>query len=282
MQSDEERVRFGGSFDAVAEEYAAVRPHYPAALFDDMDSLAGPPGAVIEIGCGPGTATEDLLERGWRVVAVEPGPRMAALARQRLAGRPFEVVVSTFDAWDPGGARSDVVFSATAFHWVAPSVRWVKSAAVLRAGGHVALATNRTVGGSTFDDLHRSAEPLQRVLGVDMGDPASPSEATLEADLRSAGSDIGAVWGVADPTGGAAVAGALFEPPIVSTYLWEQDYTTEEAITLLSTYSPYLAVPDGPRATLFEGMRGMIEDSFGGVVTRRYLSVLAVARRSGV
>lgn len=279
MQSDEERVRFGSSFDAVAEDYAAARPRYPQALFDDVDRLVGPPpGVVLEIGCGPGTATEDLLERGWRVVAIEPGVHMAELARRRLDGQTFEVVVSSFENWNPGQQRYDVVFSATAFHWVEPAVRWTKSAAVLRPGGHVALATNRTVGGSSFDHLHRAAEPLQRSLGVDMGEAASPPETDLATGLRGASHDIGAVWGVADPKGGSLSAGGLFDAPTVQTYVWEQDYTTDEAVALLSTYSPYLAIPEPRRAALFAGIAAMIDDSFGGSVTRRYLSILAVAR----
>jgi SAM-dependent methyltransferase len=281
MHSDEERVRFARSFDAVAEDYAAIRPHYPAALFEDLAALTTPPPArVIEIGCGPGTATGDLLGRGWRVVAVEPGERMADVARRGFAGRGLAVEVATFEQWEPAGRRFDLAFSATAFHWVDPAVRWTKTAAILRPGGHLALATNRTVGGSSFDALHRAAEELHRRLGADMGEAASPSEAELEAAVHSASSDIGVVWGVADPKGGTVPAGARFERPVVRTYVFEHAYSTDEAAMLLSTYSPYLTIPDERRAVLFAGLKEMIEQRFGGSVTRRYLSILAVSRRA--
>jgi 16S rRNA A1518/A1519 N6-dimethyltransferase RsmA/KsgA/DIM1 with predicted DNA glycosylase/AP lyase activity len=43
---------------------------------------------VLEIGCGTGQATVPLAERGSRIVAVELGPAMAAVARRNLARFP--------------------------------------------------------------------------------------------------------------------------------------------------------------------------------------------------
>lgn len=283
MQSHEDRIRFASSFDAVAEDYAAVRPHYPAALFDDLAALsAAPPAPALEIGCGPGTATGDLLDRGWRVVAVEPGPRLAEVARRQLAGRDLVVEEATFEAWDPRGRRFDLVFSATAFHWVDPALRWARTHAVLAEGGHLALATNRTVTASTFEELERDAAELHRELAPGVsGDGASPAADWLEAALHGASDDIGAVWGVADPKGGTVLAGALFDRPVVRTYRFEEEYAADRAIRLLSTYSSYLTMPDRARRELFARLRETVEERFGGSVTRRYLSILAVARRAG-
>ena len=49
------------TFDAVADLYAEVRPGYPAALFDDLEALAG---------LGP-SAT--VLESSHRVLSSEAG-----------------------------------------------------------------------------------------------------------------------------------------------------------------------------------------------------------------
>lgn len=57
------------------------------------DSGAGPSDGVIEIGCGPGNLTERLADRAGRVWAFEADPRLAAVARELLAGRPNVVVV---------------------------------------------------------------------------------------------------------------------------------------------------------------------------------------------
>jgi SAM-dependent methyltransferase len=74
-------------FDQAAELYDQARPRYPPALFDDLAGLAGigPGVRVLEVGPGTGQATVPLAERGCRLVAVELGPDLAAVARRNLA-----------------------------------------------------------------------------------------------------------------------------------------------------------------------------------------------------
>jgi len=80
------------------------------------------PGAeVLEIGAGTGQATRGLLEHGWRVVALEPGRELAAVARRVLAERG-DVVVSPFERWLAHGRTFDLVFAATSWHWLDPRV----------------------------------------------------------------------------------------------------------------------------------------------------------------
>ena len=76
-------------FDEDAELYDRARPGYPAELMEDLRSFAGlgPGSTVIEIGPGTGQATRGLLAQGWRVVALEPGRELAAVARRVLAGQ---------------------------------------------------------------------------------------------------------------------------------------------------------------------------------------------------
>jgi SAM-dependent methyltransferase len=81
-----DRARRRWTFDEAAGLYDRARPGYPAALFDDLVELTGigPGSRVLEIGSGTGQATGPLAERGCRVVAVELGPRLAAVARRNL------------------------------------------------------------------------------------------------------------------------------------------------------------------------------------------------------
>ena len=64
------------------------------------DAVAAPPGArVVEIGPGRGALTEPLLERGYRVSAIELDSDLAAELRRRWAGRE-ELRVVEGDALD--------------------------------------------------------------------------------------------------------------------------------------------------------------------------------------
>jgi 16S rRNA (adenine1518-N6/adenine1519-N6)-dimethyltransferase len=61
-------------------------------LVADAGEIA-PGDLVIEVGPGTGTLTEELLDRGARVLAVEIDRDLAALLRQRLSGRPdFQLI----------------------------------------------------------------------------------------------------------------------------------------------------------------------------------------------
>ena len=108
VQRDRGRLR--STFDQAAELYDRARPRYPPALFDDLAALAGigPGSRVLEIGPGTGQATVALAERGYRVVAVELGAQLAAVARRNLARFPsVEVVTAAFEDWPlPPGSRS--------------------------------------------------------------------------------------------------------------------------------------------------------------------------------
>lgn len=272
----------GLSFDQVADTYDRVRPRYPDALFDDVATLTGArDGArVLEVGCGTGQATHGLLARGWDVHAVEPGAAMVDRARATFARRPFTVDLARFDDWDSQGARFDMLFSATAYHWVDPAVRWTRAAAVLRPGGAIALATNRTVAGGQFDEVYRASEDLHARYApeVDFGLPEPASKILAEVD--AARYDIGALWSSAETKSGPGLAGELFSPPDIRSYEWMVSYDTADAVGLLSTYSPYLRVPPERRAPLLAGIADIVTRDFGGTVTRGYLAVLAVAKHA--
>ncbi|MCP4423480.1 MAG: SAM-dependent methyltransferase, partial [Chloroflexi bacterium] len=71
-------------FDEAAELYDEVRPSYPEALVEDVVALSGigKNGRILEVGPGPGTATLPFAQRGYRMLAIELGEHLAALAAE--------------------------------------------------------------------------------------------------------------------------------------------------------------------------------------------------------
>lgn len=204
---------------------------------------------------------------------------MAERARANFADAPFDVDVARFDDWEPAGRTFDLLFSATAFHWVDPTLRWAKAASVLRPNGSIALATNQTVAGATFTDLYQAARDLHASYAseIEVGLPTAATE--MIEKIQSDPDDIGKVWHAAEPKGGLSLAGDAFNAPVVRWYEWETTYNAADARTLLSTYSQYLRLPADRREPLLAGIEDLVRDRFGGHVTRRYLAVLAVAQR---
>jgi SAM-dependent methyltransferase len=261
-----DRERLAATFDADAERYERARPQYPAELFADLGSLAGlSRGArVLEVGPGTGQATRGLLAEGWRVVAVERGPALAAVARRQLAGADLRVDVGTFETWPPEGRAEDpfdAVVSATAWHWVQPDVGCRHAAELLRPGGSIGLVATTHVlpadGDPFFVDVQRVYARVGEVLE---GGPPSPGD-------------------VADPYVEDIAASGLFHPAIVRRYRWPRTYTAEQYVDVLSTYSVNLAMQEVQRRALLDGVAAMIRDRPGGTVTKHYLNHLVVARR---
>ena len=94
LHGDRDRAE---SFGSVAERYDRYRPGYPDRLIDDL--LAQRPRRAVDVGCGTGKVAVQLLQRGVRVLGVEPDARMADLAR----GHGVQVELATFETWAPAG-----------------------------------------------------------------------------------------------------------------------------------------------------------------------------------
>ncbi|MET7759227.1 class I SAM-dependent methyltransferase [Streptomyces sp. NPDC005389] len=260
------RVRLSRTFDEDAELYDRARPGYPPDLYDDLAELggAGPGSRVLEIGCGTGQATLPLAGRGFRITAIEAGPSMAAVARRNLDGVPeVEVVTADFESWPLPDDSFDVVFAATAFHWIDPAVRMTKAAEALRPGGALAVVRTQHVNGGTeefFVEVQRCYERFD----PDTTPGTRPPEA---ADVDGS-----------DHAGEVARCGA-FGPTAFRRYEQDLTYTTAEYLELLQTYSGHRALPEAARNGLLACVAGLIDGRYDGRVTKRYLIELAVAHR---
>ena len=265
MTQDRERLR--STFDQVADLYDRVRPGYPAALFDDLAELAGVgPGArVLEIGPGTGQATVPLAERGCRVVAVELGADLAAVARRNLARFPeVEVVTAAFEDWPLPAEPFDLVLAATAFHWIDPAVRVVKAADALRPGGALATVTTHHVAGG---DESFFAEVQACYERWDPDTPPGGAPLKAAADIPTSSDELD--------------RSHRFGPASFRRHEWEQAYTATGYIEVLLTYSGHRALDPRAQAGLLDCIAHLIDTAHGGRITKRYLTELRVARTIG-
>lgn len=262
MTATDERLRLRGTFNRVADVYARHRPTYPPRMFDDLAELTGirAGSRVLEIGCGPGQASLPLAERGYELVAVELGPRLAELAAARLAAHPSAtVVVADFDHWTPDRAGFDVIFSSTAFHWLDPATRYHRTADLLAPGGSLAVAATRHVMGGT-ERFFVDVQSCYRRYYPGASEPPPP------ADQVPHGTDPG--------------AGGRYRQPVLRRYEWDVDYDTAAYLALLSTYSTTLELSPPAAAGLLRDIGRLIDGRYGGRVTKRYLVELRVAMRA--
>ena len=269
MPSQDRRAT-GRLFDEVPDLYDRVRPTYPDELFADLLGITGihAGSSVLEVGCGTGQATRSLAALGLPVTAVEAGPGMAALARQRLGGFDnVQVETSTFEDWDGQGRQFDLLLAAASWHWVDPSIGWTKAHEILRPGGWMALIGNIVVRrpgepevyGETMD-LHEHYFPGH----PDWGHPP------LEDEVRA----VNQGWGsVEDP-------GPLFGPTVVQWYPVVQWFDGAGFADLLRSTSLYRRLKPEVREPLLNAVAERIRARLGDRVPRRYLGVLRVGQRA--
>jgi SAM-dependent methyltransferase len=261
--TDDRRELLRSTFDTVAERYAASRPGYPPEAVAELARLAAG-GRVLEIGCGTGQLTVPLAGHGLDITAVELGPELARVARRNLADHPrARVLVGAFERVELPEAAFDLVVAATSIKWVDPAVRVVRPARLLRPGGALAvLSTEHIAGGTAEFFVHSQAcyerwDPENTPVGLRLQTPDELTNPHPELDDTP-----------------------LFEPPRLTRYEQEIEYTTEEYLTLLLTYSNHLALAPDQQRGLLDCIRSLIDDHFDGRITKRYLNELRVSRRT--
>lgn len=262
MAEDAERHLLRATFDTTAQEYEDARPPAPPEVLDELAALAGlgPGSRVLEIGCGTGQATLPLAERAYAILAVELGANLAELAREKLAAYPdVEIVTSSFEDWDPDGARFDAVVAFNSFHWIDPELRFAKPASVLRPGGALG------VFGTTFA-VHDEADPLWLTLQEDYAALVEDGRPRVRLDdLRDRSAEF--------------TEEGHFASVVRRRHTWDVPYTTDEYVALHATFSWCRRLPDGVRSELFDRIRRKV-DAGGGTVRPTVAAVLYVARRS--
>ena len=134
---------------AQALEYAQRRGGYPEALITEIVKLhkttGGAFNTLLDLGCGPGSATRDLAVHFDRATGIDPSAEMIAAATA-IGGsaKKGPIAFREGEAEVCGGVpdRSvDLITAATSGHWFDMESFWPTAARVLKPGGTVAMFT---------------------------------------------------------------------------------------------------------------------------------------------
>jgi SAM-dependent methyltransferase len=250
------------SFDQMAALYARARGSAPPELFDAVAAYVPAPADALEIGCGPGNASLPLLERGFRIHAVELGDNLAAFARERLAAFPFTVEVGKLEDASLAVASVDLVVCSSAFHWLDRERALEQIAKVLKPGGALALiwgSPRRTAQDNLVDEAMQAAYRAH-----------APEITRQHVDRMSARVDD--------------IGQALRATPTLYGYeerLFPQThrFDRQRYLDLLATFSDHATLPAEQRARLFEAIGAIVDEQFGGQVERHSTARLQLARR---
>ncbi len=255
-----EGMKLETAFDSVCHEYDKWRPGYPATLYKDIFAVKelGGRSRALEIGCGTGQATQPILETGCALTAVEPGKHMAAFTAQKFhAWSNFMVQNMAFQDYDAPSDCLDLIYSASAFHWVPEETGYIKVLALLKSGGVFARFANHPQ--RNWQDALGKA--VQRIYAVYL--PGSSPSSYGEQDAKERAE-------LAEKYGFINIGCKL--------YYRTRTFTAKEYVSLLGTYSDHIAMEERKRQAFFAEIQQVIL-SFDNQITLYDTIDLELARK---
>lgn len=109
------------TFNEDVLNYDRSRPCYPEQVYADIFAYTGidETSKALEIGIGTGQATPPFLRKGCAVTAIELGSKLAVFSREKFAGcLSLQIIESDFMQCALPESHYDLIYSATAFHWL--------------------------------------------------------------------------------------------------------------------------------------------------------------------
>lgn len=251
------QLGLAGTFNEVVERYDRMRPSYVKEVYQDIFSYmnagqADSQKTALEIGIGTGQATQPILDAGYFVTAVELGDKIAQFAAKKFARYDnFEVYNTTFEEFEAEENTFDLIYSATAFHWIPEETGYTKVFKMLKPGGVFARFANRPSSDKGRPEL---ADAIQKLYETYM--PGNKGKKKMEPGYVETQAkqlaELGKNYGFVDVT--------------YRLYQRTRDFTADEYVELLGTYSDHNALEDHVREAFWRDMRDVI-NQFGGVIT---------------
>jgi ubiquinone/menaquinone biosynthesis C-methylase UbiE len=259
-----ENVKLRTTFNNVSSLYDSVRPNYPEQLFDDLIETVQlqKDAKLLEIGPGTGQATKPFVKRGFNITAVELGNNLADFVRKKFAdNNNFKVITGAFENIDLKDKSFDLIYSATAFHWIKSEIKFSKPYEILKKGGHLAIIHTNHVSKEKEDKFFYACQPIYKKYkpGGKYNDKLKP---ILEKELKPKEYDNN-----------------FFEQVLFETYPVDISYSADEYIKLLNTYSPTLSMETEQRNKFLNEIKELINNKFDGNIEKNFAMSLTILRK---
>ena len=257
-----------GTFDTVVSTYDKMRPGYAPELYQAIFDYVtiDENSKVVEVGSGSGQATKPVLEKGCELTGVEYGENFSKVLAQKFKDYPkFSVITGKFEEVDLPSEVFDLVFSATAFHWVPEEIGYKKVYEILKSGGVFARFANRPRNCKDEPELASEIEALYSEYYNPQHNIKPGTRKWFTEDDAKAISLIPEKYGFTD------IRYQLFYR--------ERVFAANEYIQLLGTYSDHIAIEEKIRNEFFAKIEDAI-NRHGGTITISDTMDLELARKA--
>lgn len=255
------------TFDTASSAYEKFRPGYVDELYKmifDYITL-NESSVVVEVGIGSGQAALPILKTGCNLTAVEYGEQLSELCRKKFKEYPnFSIVTNRFENESFSNDMYDLVYSATAFHWIPEENGYTKVFSMLKSGGAFARFANHPYRDKGNLPL---SEEIDRIYGEYYykfynKKQEVPTEYSEKQALEIAN--------IAEKYGFIDIKCALFHRT--------RTFSASEYCKLLGTYSDHIAIEESIRKEFFSKIEDAIND-YGGTFTVYDTIDLQLARK---
>lgn len=216
------------TFNEDVINYEKWRPTYCKELFDDIIkySRLAENKKALEVGIGTGQATTPFLMTGCSLTAVELGGNLADYTKEKFKQyKNFNVCNISFEDFNCEDSSIDLLYSATAFHWIPDKIGYSKAFKLLKSGGTLALFWNKPFVAREDDPLHQKIQSVYqkyRPLSNKVIENDTLRYAKISKTIKNFG----------------------FKDLEVKLYHGMRKFNASDYISLLNTYSDHRAMPE--------------------------------------
>lgn len=151
------------TFNEDVKNYDKWRPTYCKELFNDIIQYSelNQNKKAIEVGIGTGQATVPFLMTGCDVTAIELGENLAEFSKEKFKEyKNFSVYNTSFEDFECDDNSFDILYSATAFHWILEEIGYPKALKLLKNDGTLALFWNKPSVNGENNLLHQKIQSI--------------------------------------------------------------------------------------------------------------------------
>lgn len=256
-------ISLKNTFNDVVDVYDKARPTYPQELLDDVLQFANLSifERGLEVGAGTGQATDLFLNRINELDIVEVGDKQVQYLDEKYGNKNVFVHKAYFEDYS-ATEKYDVIYSATAFHWVDATIGYPKAWNMLKNGGvmaafwHMSSVTYRDYG--IFAGLNK----IKRKYLPDefLGFTAEGIEDVRKKRIEQ------------------MQFGRCFSEPVMKEYRWIDLYDAERYALLLESYSSTQTLEEEDKKKYLTEVKDYINAN-GGCVEMPQHVMLYMARR---
>jgi len=257
------QIRLKDTFNDVVTIYDRARPTYPQALLEDILTFADRDffESGLEVGAGTGQATDLFRNSIRKLDIVEVGDKQVEYLKRKYKDENIFVHRAYFEEYSTD-TKYDLIFSATAFHWVDEEIGYPKVFNMLKEGGilavfwHMSSVTYRDYGIFVgLDEIKKKYLP-----GESLGFDERGIEEVRQRRIKQIQS------------------GQCFSAPDIKEYKWIDKYDAERYAMLLESYSSTQTLKEEDRLNYLTEVKDYINANGGEVELPQHVMLYMVRK----